>query len=161
MTNKGRVPDDEGHFHERLNEWFAAALELDRMATRDPALLGERLGWVTVAGRRCAIVEVPREQIDPAFGLTVWIGPDTEPTAAAVVMIRADLGHRVKRFVRAHEVGHLRQADEPAHSWLWRESRASGRAALCDPVGFFATVAATLLRPERRAYYRARFRLSS
>ena len=99
---------------------------------------------------------VPKEKIAPAFGLI-----DTETNhltgdSVPVAIIRDDLAPKVKIFVRAHELYHLRDKYTWG-GWIFRELRANVIPGLKDPIGFFSTFWATVRDRERLKFYLDRF----
>lgn len=98
-------------------------------------------GTAEVAGRTIQVLYVPKESLAPAFGTSFL----------DYVKIRSDLSPRVKRFVRSHELYHVKDRSN-AGGWMGREIRANLIPGLTDPVGLLATIKASL-SPERLKFY--------
>lgn len=99
---------------------------------------------------------VTKEKITPAFG---FIDTETDPLtgdSVPVAFIRDDLPSKIKNFVCAHELYHLRDKHTWG-GWIFREVRANVIPALNDPIGFFLTFWATVKDRERLKFYFDRF----
>ena len=107
-----------------------------------------RVEYYNLKGFILKVIFVPREEIAPKFGIAVGqIGEK----GSCYVVIRDDLSPRIKRFLIWHEFYHL------IDIWEWwgalgREIRANFVAALHEPIGFLATVVASLNRERVRFY---------
>jgi len=91
---------------------------------------------------------VPKETCAPAFGYA----------KGNQAVVKEDLRPRVKRFVTAHELYHLKDKSTWG-GWLGKEVRANTVVGLRDPIGLLATIAASLNK-ERLKFYISRFRRS-
>jgi hypothetical protein len=87
-----------------------------------------------------------KEELHPRFGYAV---PKTQ-----VAYVRKDLPNCVKKFVREHELYHLR---DKARSWFWREIKANALGALKHPLGFTLCLFLSL-SPSRLRYYAGRIK---
>lgn len=70
------------------------------------------------------------------------------------VYIRDDLSNKVRRFVIAHEIYHLKD-DKKWLGWVGRELRANIVCGIHDPAGFMSTIFASLNMRRISAYVRS------
>ena len=87
------------------------------------------------------VIYQTREDLYPRFGLAL---PERQQ-----VYVREDLPEYVKRFVISHELYHL---GDRSQWWVWREIKATGHAAMRNPIGFIACVVMSF-DPYRLRYY--------
>lgn len=90
---------------------------------------------------------VSKEVIYPAYGYN----------GAGHAIVREDLPPRVKQFVTAHELYHLRDTATWG-GWLGRELRANIVPGFRDPVGLLATITSTVTDWDRISFYLQRLR---
>lgn len=98
------------------------------------------------------VVEVPRERMAPNFGFAQM----------NVAHVREDLSPRVKRFVRDHELHHVKEYFMEGRGtnprWfkggvLGREIRANLVPGLKDPLGLMSCIWASATSRERLLFY--------
>jgi len=104
-------------------------------------------GIVYIGQKEIQVNFIPKDSIYPAFGLAF----------SNEVRVREDLSPRVKRFVLAHELYHTGD-NAKWGGWIGREIRASIIPAMSDPIGFTATIFASLT-PTRLLFYFNRFKM--
>ena len=92
------------------------------------------------------VVYTSKEELHPRFGYAV---PKTQ-----TAYVRKDLPNCVKKFVREHELYHLK---DEARWWFWREIKANTVSGLKHPLGFTFCLFLSL-SPSRLRYYAERIR---
>ncbi|OGZ96012.1 MAG: hypothetical protein A2847_00095 [Candidatus Sungbacteria bacterium RIFCSPHIGHO2_01_FULL_50_25] len=104
---------------------------------------------VVVDGKTYIVEYVEKSVIAPAFGYAVFLAEGAGITGKTI--IRNDLSLRVRNFVRAHELYHLRDKATWG-GWIGREIRANIASGFRDPLGLLATIGASL-SGERLNFY--------
>jgi hypothetical protein len=92
------------------------------------------------------VVYTSKEELYPLFGKAI--------PQAQVAYVRKDLPHRLKEFVKEHELYHL---GDKAACWYWREIKANTFGALKHPLGFALCLLLSLTLSRLR-YYAGRIR---
>jgi hypothetical protein len=87
---------------------------------------------------------VPKNKLYPAFG----------EAKNNIVYIRNDLPNSVKKFIKEHELYHLK---DKSQNWIWREIKANIYGLFKHPFGFLLCVIMSLA-PYRLMFYFERFR---
>jgi len=95
-----------------------------------------------------AVHFVSKEELAPLFGKAIG----NIKSEGCFALVREDLHPLIQKFVVQHELYHLRD-DKKWLGVLGRELRANVVPALRNPIGFFATVFATLMSKERMRFY--------
>ncbi len=113
----------------------------------------ERVEYHKYKGFTLKIIFVPRGELTPMFGKAIG---QVGERGSCYAMVRDDLPPRIKRFIIQYELYHLTDI------WEWwgvlgSEIRANFTAAIKEPIGFLATVVASLNR-ERIMFYIRRIR---
>jgi hypothetical protein len=90
---------------------------------------------------------VSKNKLYPAFG-------KADPKKKKVY-IRNDLPKIVKKFVKTHEVFHIR--NNKPRQWFWEEIKANTYAGIKHPIGFIVTILMSL-QPYRIKLYIQRFK---
>ncbi len=89
---------------------------------------------------------VSKKKLYPAFGDTY--------NEKNIVFVRKDLPLAVKKFVKEHELYHLK---DKSKNWVWREIKANVYGLFKHPFGFLLCVIMSLA-PYRLRFYFKRFR---
>jgi len=89
---------------------------------------------------------VSKEKLYPTFG-------DID-NKKSIVFVRNDLPRVVKKFVKEHELYHLK---DKSKNWIWREIKANVYGLFKHPFGFLLCVIMSLA-PYRLRFYFERFR---
>ena len=87
---------------------------------------------------------VSKKKLYPAFG----------EAKNNIAYVRNDLSNSVKKFVKKHELYHLR---DESKNWLWREIKANFYGLFKHPIGFIKCVIMSL-SPYRLKFYFERFK---
>lgn len=98
-------------------------------------------------GKKFKIYFVPKEKLEPVFGRAYLCGKE-----GSYGEVRNDLNPLIKNFVIQHELYHLTDDSK----WMGRlgaELRANIIPGIKNPIGFFATIFATIFSMKRLKLY--------
>jgi len=124
---------------EDLRQIEEARRKLDEIPLKTP---NQNLIEVTKPSEGPQIRYVSKKELGALFGFA----------SGNTATVRYDLSPRVKQFVLQHELYHLKDKSTWG-GWLGREIRANFYPALKDPVGFAATVGASLTAERLKFYW--------
>lgn len=69
------------------------------------------------------------------------------------ILIRSDIPHAVQRFVKAHELGHIKDKHLGKGGWIMDEVRATIGPGLRDPIGLLSTLLTILKKGKLKFYW--------
>lgn len=156
---KGRVTENEKYLNIRKDELRKVESELRKVHMFRRELAGTSINsifdnddkkngnscqmeHVIIDGIVFTIYYLPKELVAPAFGAA----------GGRKAVVRNDLPPRVRRFVRSHELYHLKDKVNWG-GWIGSEIRANVIPGLKDPIGLIATIWATITDIDRVKYY--------